>query len=167
MSHTNPEAAESTTSGERVSTPTPQELGQNASSTEDYARPSAPLSSHWGELVSSDGRTYYANHATKSTSWQRPDADAAGDGANDQAGLPPAWEELVDNDGRTYYANHESRTTTFERPEGRTGGDLPAGWEMLRTPQGVGYWADHNTRTVTWNDPREGGSGGSIIERVE
>ena len=113
----------------------------------------APLPPQWEQLATSDGITFYANHATRSTAWRRPEVNADEDGANAQAGLPAAWQELADGDGRTYFANHESRTTTFDRPEGRTG-ELPAGWEMLRTPQGVAYFADHNTRTATWVDPR-------------
>jgi hypothetical protein len=165
MSHTNSEAAEAPNTTDLLATHTPQDDSQNASSTEDRAKPSAPSSLHLEQLVSSDCRTYYANHATRGTSWQRTDAEAGGDGPNDSTDLPPAWKELVDSEGRTYYAHHVSRTT--KRTEGRTCGDLPARWEMLRTPQSVAYWADHNTRTVTWRDPREGGCGGSIIERVE
>lgn len=114
-----------------------------------------PLPRHWERLTASDGRPYYANHATRSTAWQIPVADInPRDAADSQTGLPAAWQALVDDRGRTYYANHQSHTTTFDRPEGISTGELPAGWEILRTLQGVGYFADHNTRTVTWEDPR-------------
>jgi len=114
----------------------------------------APLPPQWEQLTTSDGNTFYANHATRSTVWRRPEVEAGGDRVDTrQAGLPAAWQSLVDSDGRTYYANHESRTTTFDRPQGLAG-ELPVGWEMLRTPQGVAYFADHNTRTSTWDDPR-------------
>jgi hypothetical protein len=115
----------------------------------DGLQEQTPLPPRWEQLATSDGRTFYANHASRSTAWRRPDEA----GANTHAGLPAAWQALVDSDGRTYYANHESRTTTFDRPEGLAG-ELPAGWEMLRTPEGVAYFADHNTHTATWDDPR-------------
>jgi E3 ubiquitin-protein ligase NEDD4 len=130
-----------------------QEAHGNADPVRDSANPLTLLSPNWEELVSSDGTTYYANHATRSTTWTRPGAEEGGDGANIEASLPAGWQSMVDSEGRTYYANHESRTTTFDRPEGPTG-ELPAGWEVLRTPQGVAYFADHNTHTATWHDPR-------------
>lgn len=130
-----------------------QEPSGNATGAGDAATAQAPLPAHWEELVSRDGRTYYANHAARITAWQISDTETGEDGANTQPGLPAAWQAMVDSEGRTYYVNHESRTTTFDRPEGLTG-ELPGGWELLRTPQGVGYFADHNTRTVTWSDPR-------------
>jgi E3 ubiquitin-protein ligase NEDD4 len=129
----------------------------NASTTSNSQ---AALPPHWEELIDSDGRTYYANHATRTTSWRRPDSEAevtgrSEDSANAQASLnlPAAWQALVDSEGRTYFANHSTRTTTYDRPEGPTG-ELPQGWEMLRNTQGVAYFADHNTHTSTWEDPR-------------
>jgi hypothetical protein len=149
-----PNANQRRDSSELISTDGQQQAHTNAIPIRDSANPvQAPLSFHSEELMSSDGRTYYANHTTRTTAWRRPSSETGGDYANNQAGLPAAWEALVESDGRTYYANHESRTTTFDRPEGPTG-ELPAGWEMLRTPPGVAYLADHNTHTATWEDPR-------------
>jgi hypothetical protein len=159
MSLTNPDEAGDTNSAGLASRHGTQETDHNASSMGDGARTQAPLSLRWEELMSSDGRMYYADHATRTTSWRRADSGIAEDAPNTQAGLPPAWRALVDNDGRTYYAHHASKTTSFDRPEGRTDGDLQAGWEMLRNPQGVAYFAGHNTRIVTWSGPRENGSG--------
>jgi E3 ubiquitin-protein ligase NEDD4 len=129
------------------------ETDGNAGSVGYHAEQQAPLSSRCEELTNSDGSTFYANHATRTTTWRRPEVETDEDDANMREGLPAAWQALVDSDGKTYYANHESRTTTFDRPEDITG-ELPAGWEMLRTPQGVAYFADHNTHTATWDDPR-------------
>jgi E3 ubiquitin-protein ligase NEDD4 len=149
-----PNATQGTdSSGLTASTDGPQEAHGNADPVRDSANPQAPLSPHWEELVSSNGTTYYANHATRSTTWRRPGAEEGGDGANMQASLPAGWQAMVDSEGRTYYANHQSRITTFDRPDGPTG-ELPAGWEVLRTPQGIAYFADHNTHTATWDDPR-------------
>ncbi|KJX98382.1 hypothetical protein TI39_contig415g00011 [Zymoseptoria brevis] len=106
----------------------------------------SPLPPHWEELSNSEGRTYYANYATRTTSWQRPVHSP-------DSGLPVAWQELTDDEGQTYYANHALRATTLERPENPVG-ELPAGWEILRNAQGVACFADHNTHTATWNDPR-------------
>jgi hypothetical protein len=148
-----PEATQSINSSRSPSVRDSQGSNHNANPTTDTTNPQVPLPFHWEELTDNDGRTFYANHATRSTSWQRPNAD--GDNSNIQAGLPPAWQALVDGDGRTYYANHESKTTTCIRPEGLTG-ELPAGWELLCNPEGVAYFADHNTHFSTWRDPRDG-----------
>lgn len=155
MSQTHSDANQSTNSSRPPTMRASQEADHDATSVTFYTNTQAPVSSPWEALISSDGRTFYANHATRSTAWERPEPDRGGDGANTQARLPPAWQELVDGDGRTYYANHESRTTTFERPEGLTGsGELPPGWELSRNTQRVAYFSDHNTRTTTWFDPR-------------
>jgi E3 ubiquitin-protein ligase NEDD4 len=132
----------------------PQKAEHNASPTTDSTDPQA-LPSDWEELTYNDGRTFYANHATRSTSWQKPNAETGEDSSNIQEGLPPAWQALIDSEGKTYYANHGSNSTTFVRPEGLTG-KLPAGWEVLCNPEGVAYFADHNTRTSTWRDSRDG-----------
>jgi hypothetical protein len=154
MSQTRPDATRETDSSEPTSTNVSQEeANDNAGPARDMTTTQAPLPQHWEELKSSDGSTFYANHATRTTAWRRPAVEVGEDDAKTQAGLPAAWQELVDSDGKTYYANHESRTTTFDRPKSLTG-ELPAGWELLRTPQGVAYFADHNTHTVTWDDPR-------------
>ncbi|CAN0208347.1 unnamed protein product [Scytosiphon promiscuus] len=54
---------------------------------------SAPLPDFWSEEVDSKGRTYYSNHRTRETTWQRPAAPAA----PELPDLPPAY-------GRTAYA---------------------------------------------------------------
>lgn len=152
MSHTRPESDETHTN-RSASTRDSQEANRNADLRRGIAESQASSSPQWEELTTSDGSTFYANHATRTTAWQNPELTSGESGTSNQASLPVAWQELVDGDGRTYYANHESKTTTFDRPEGLTG-ELPAGWEILRTPQGVAYFADHNTRTTTWEDPR-------------
>lgn len=119
----------------------------------NHADPKPPLPSGWEELLTGDGKVYYANHVTKRTTWRKPEAQAEGNGENIHTGLPVAWEALVDDEGRTYYADHATRSTTYDKPESPQD-ELPAGWEVLRTPQGVAYYADHNTHTTTWDDPR-------------
>lgn len=117
------------------------------------------LPAGWQELVDHNGRSYYADHNTRTTTFQRPAPIADRTDARER--LPAGWQALVDDQGRTYYANHATRTTTFQRlsvggprPVRIPANDLPSGWEMMRNPQGVAYFVDHNTRTTTWNDPR-------------
>ena len=134
--------------------------GETAVESRGSTNLQAPLPPAWEELVTSDGRTYYANHVSRTTTYQRPGAQTGEDvggtrgPGNTQEELPPAWQQLVDSEGRTYYSDHNSRTTTFQRPEGGRTGELPVGWEIVRNEEGVAYFVDHNTRTTTFDDPR-------------
>lgn len=124
------------------------------------------------------GRVYYVDHTTRTTSWERPTA------------LPSGWESRLDPSGRVYYVDHNTRTTTWQRPSTnlinnlqqfrawRTGrqmdqmadrflypqaaemaandplGPLPTGWERRNTDDGRVYFVNHSSRTTQWDDPR-------------
>uniref|UniRef100_A0A4W3J1T1 E3 ubiquitin-protein ligase n=1 Tax=Callorhinchus milii TaxID=7868 RepID=A0A4W3J1T1_CALMI len=98
----------------------------------------------WEQRVLPNGRIYYVDHNTKTTTWERP--------------LPPGWEKRVDQRGRFYYVDHNTRTTTWQRPTAEMiqESPLPPGWEMKYTSEGVRYFVDHNTRSTTFKDPRTG-----------
>ncbi|KAL7979679.1 hypothetical protein Chor_004837 [Crotalus horridus] len=134
----------------------------------------------WEQRELPNGRVYYVDHNTKSTTWERP--------------LPPGWEKRVDPRGRYYFVDHNTRTTTWQRPTAEyvrtyeqwqsqrnqlqgamqqfsqrflyqsSGtaadndplGPLPSGWEK-RQDNGRVYYVNHNTRTTQWEDPRTQG----------
>ncbi|XP_007442035.1 NEDD4-like E3 ubiquitin-protein ligase WWP2 isoform X1 [Python bivittatus] len=134
----------------------------------------------WEQRELPNGRVYYVDHNTKSTTWERP--------------LPPGWEKRVDPRGRCYFVDHNTRTTTWQRPTAEyvrtyeqwqsqrnqlqgamqqfsqrflyqsSGtaadndplGPLPPGWEK-RQDNGRVYYVNHNTRTTQWEDPRTQG----------
>ncbi|XP_029008939.1 NEDD4-like E3 ubiquitin-protein ligase WWP2 isoform X1 [Betta splendens] len=138
------------------------------------------LPAGWEQRVLPQGRVYYVDHNTKTTTWERP--------------LPPGWEKRVDQRGRFYYVDHNTRTTTWQRPtaesvrnyqqwqtqrsqlqgamhqfsqrflykpsgslvENDPLGPLPSGWEK-RQDNGRVYYVNHNTRTTQWDDPRTQG----------
>ena len=58
----------------------------------------------WETKISPNGRTFYIDHNTRTTTWERPET------------LPPGWERRRDNRGRTYYIDHNTRTTTWQKP---------------------------------------------------
>ncbi|KAH8596365.1 ubiquitin ligase [Bisporella sp. PMI_857] len=134
------------------------------------------LPAGWERREDNLGRTYYVDHNTRSTSWNRPSAST---------------------DSRETQRNERDANTQVERqrhqnrtlPEDRTGanspnlqqpqqpnanaspaqsqtqihvsgattngtGELPPLWEQRHTPEGRPYFVDHNTRTTTWVDPR-------------
>jgi len=70
------------------------------------------LPNNWEEKI--DPRTnkpYYVNHATKETTWIRPQQQLQ------RQPLPPGWEERVDpNTGNKFYVNHNTRETTWKDP---------------------------------------------------
>ncbi|CAN0546150.1 unnamed protein product, partial [Ectocarpus sp. 12 AP-2014] len=92
----------------------------------------------WSAKTTSTGSVYYENHATKTTTWDRPKAPAAAAPSHSGAPvggasvgpysssgggvggveepLPPGWSEKTTSSGATYYENHATKTTTWERP---------------------------------------------------
>uniref|UniRef100_A0A8C0L1S7 E3 ubiquitin-protein ligase n=1 Tax=Canis lupus dingo TaxID=286419 RepID=A0A8C0L1S7_CANLU len=137
----------------------------------------------WEQRKDPHGRTYYVDHNTRTTTWERPQP------------LPPGWERRVDDRGRVYYVDHNTRTTTWQRPtmesvrnfeqwqsqrnqlqgamqqfnqrylysasmlaaENDPYGPLPPGWEKRVDSTDRVYFVNHNTKTTQWEDPRTQG----------
>lgn len=83
-----------------------------------------PLPLGWEERRTPEGRPYFVDHHTRTTTWTDPRRA----NQQNQLALP-----------RTANANL---------------GPLPSGWEMRLTSTGRVYFVDHNTRTTSWDDPR-------------
>jgi E3 ubiquitin-protein ligase NEDD4 len=129
------------------------------------------LPAGWERREDNLGRTYYVDHNTRSTSWQRPTGTSTAETQRTEREATTAVERQ----------RHQNRTL----PEDRTGanspslghrqessptasavsmlatgattagtGELPPLWEQRHTPEGRAYFVDHNTRTTTWVDPR-------------
>ncbi|XP_059901801.1 NEDD4-like E3 ubiquitin-protein ligase WWP1 isoform X2 [Gadus macrocephalus] len=137
----------------------------------------------WEQRKDPHGRTYYVDHNTRTTTWERPQP------------LPPGWERRVDDRGRIYYVDHNTRTTTWQRPtmesvrnfeqwqsqrsqlqgamhqfnqrylysasmmsaENDPLGPLPPGWERRVDSNDRVYFVNHSTKTTQWEDPRTQG----------
>uniref|UniRef100_A0A672H625 HECT-type E3 ubiquitin transferase n=1 Tax=Salarias fasciatus TaxID=181472 RepID=A0A672H625_SALFA len=142
---------------------------------------SDPLPPGWEQRKDPHGRTYYVDHNTRTTTWERPQ--------------PLPWERRVDDRGRIYYVDHNTRTTTWQRPtmesvrnfeqwqsqrsqlqgamhqfnqrylysasmmsaENDPLGPLPPGWERRVDSNDRVYFVNHNTKTTQWEDPRTQG----------
>jgi E3 ubiquitin-protein ligase NEDD4 len=129
------------------------------------------LPAGWERREDNLGRTYYVDHNTRSTSWQRP------------TGASTAETQRTEREATTAVERQRHQNRTL--PEDRTGanspslghrqdaspsasavsmlatgattagtGELPPLWEQRHTPEGRAYFVDHNTRTTTWVDPR-------------
>lgn len=144
--------------------------------------PNEPLPAGWEMRKDAQGRMYYVDHNTRTTTWERPQP------------LPLGWERRVDQRGRVYYVDHNTRTTTWQRPntdmvtnwhnwqewrnnrtmesmnrrflfpqstqpttENDPLGPLPEGWEKRADANGRVYFVNHKNRTTQWEDPRTQG----------
>ncbi|BFZ13158.1 hypothetical protein BsWGS_16197 [Bradybaena similaris] len=169
--------------------PRPSDITTNSSAattapttTAPVDAPLEPLPPGWEMRTDPHGRSYYVDHNTRTTTWERPQP------------LPRGWERRVDDRGRVYYVDHNTRTTTWQRPNteslsnyaswqewrgNRTleqfgqrflypqqqspaqdndpNGPLPAGWERRVDNNNRVYFVNHSNRTTQWEDPRTQG----------
>ena len=86
------------------------------------------LPSGWEQRFTNEGRPYFVDHNTRTTTW-----------------VDPRRQQYI----RTFGAN----TTIQQQPVSQLG-PLPSGWEMRLTNTARVYFVDHNTKTTTWDDPR-------------
>ncbi|GAA5802989.1 hypothetical protein HPULCUR_008464 [Helicostylum pulchrum] len=91
---------------------------------------SGPLPPGWEMRTNPEGRSYFVDHNTRTTTWVDPRRqqyiNTIGPGSNLQVQVQPVSQL----------------------------GPLPSGWEMRLTSTGRVYFVDHNTKTTTWDDPR-------------
>lgn len=66
----------------------------------------------WTVHCTREGRLYYCNHASQTSSWLPPLENWDSGGAS----LPYGWEAATDKDGKQYFINHLNKTTTYEDP---------------------------------------------------
>uniref|UniRef100_A0A672H679 E3 ubiquitin-protein ligase n=1 Tax=Salarias fasciatus TaxID=181472 RepID=A0A672H679_SALFA len=181
-------AESSTAAAAAASAATAATAAAAASSTFSSPTQAAPATNatpslSWEQRKDPHGRTYYVDHNTRTTTWERPQP------------LPPGWERRVDDRGRIYYVDHNTRTTTWQRPtmesvrnfeqwqsqrsqlqgamhqfnqrylysasmmsaENDPLGPLPPGWERRVDSNDRVYFVNHNTKTTQWEDPRTQG----------
>ncbi|THH19669.1 hypothetical protein EUX98_g8726 [Antrodiella citrinella] len=133
-----------------------------------------PLPGGWERRIDPLGRTYYVDHNTRSTTWNRPSASQtvntnAQDGETNAARDQHNRRILADDMLEANNSGNVTRAPSTAPPAANTAaaavmasgnvttsgaGPLPAGWEERYTPEGRPYYVDHNTRTTTWVDPR-------------
>jgi WW domain len=68
------------------------------------------LPSDWEAGQTPDGRIYYVDYNTRSTTWVPPSINPS------NHDLPPGWVVRQTPDGRTYYIDHHMQRTTWTRP---------------------------------------------------
>ncbi|KAG8858513.1 hypothetical protein FRB96_005184 [Tulasnella sp. 330] len=144
---------------------------RNFAATEDQQ---GPLPQGWERRVDHLGRTYYVDHNSRTTTWNRPSTSAAVNNSDQQAETDTARaghnrrilaDDLLDSQ-QPPSINRTASATPATAGAGPVNvgpgasqttpgvGSLPPGWEERHTPEGRPYYVDHNTRTTTWVDPR-------------
>ena len=92
------------------------------------------LPAGWEQRHTPEGRTYFVDHNTRTTTW-----------------VDPRRQQYI----RMYGPPKAGGTnaTIQQQPVSQLG-PLPSGWEMRLTTTARVYFVDHNTKTTTWDDPR-------------
>lgn len=92
---------------------------------------SGELPSGWEQRHTPEGRAYFVDHNTRTTTW-----------------VDPRRQQYI-----RMYGNNAAGSTIQQQPVSQLG-PLPSGWEMRLTNTARVYFVDHNTKTTTWDDPR-------------
>ncbi|KAK2737752.1 hypothetical protein FQN57_007399 [Myotisia sp. PD_48] len=93
------------------------------------------LPSGWEQRYTPEGRVYFVDHNTRTTTW-----------------VDPRRQQYI----RLYGPPTSTTGITSQiaqQPVSQLGA-LPSGWEMRLTNTARVYFVDHNTKTTTWDDPR-------------
>lgn len=85
----------------------------------------------WEERYTPEGRPYYVDHNTRTTTW-----------------VDPRRQTIIRVMGPNGQGSALQPQTISQL------GPLPSGWEMRLTNTARVYFVDHNTKTTTWDDPR-------------
>ncbi|TFK61394.1 HECT-domain-containing protein [Pluteus cervinus] len=109
-----------------------------------------PLPAGWERRTDPQGRTYYVDHNTRSTSWHRPVLQQPAARPAPPPHTPP---RPVESPTATQQAPPPAASSPAQ-PGSYADIPLPLGWEERRTSEGRPYFVDHHTRTTTWMDPR-------------
>lgn len=88
------------------------------------------LPAGWEQRHTPEGRAYFVDHNTRTTTW-----------------VDPRRQQYI----RMYGQN--ANNAIQQQPVSQLG-PLPSGWEMRLTNTARVYFVDHNTKTTTWDDPR-------------
>ena len=92
---------------------------------------SGELPAGWEQRHTPEGRAYFVDHNTRTTTW-----------------VDPRRQQYI-----RMYGQNATNQTIQQQPVSQLG-PLPSGWEMRLTNTARVYFVDHNTKTTTWDDPR-------------
>ncbi|WPH00921.1 HECT-domain-containing protein [Acrodontium crateriforme] len=93
------------------------------------------LPAGWEQRHTPEGRAYFVDHNTRTTTW-----------------VDPRRQQYIRMYGQN--ATGGGNNSTIQQQPVSQLGPLPSGWEMRLTNTARVYFVDHNTKTTTWDDPR-------------
>ncbi|XP_041795814.1 pleckstrin homology domain-containing family A member 7-like isoform X4 [Chelmon rostratus] len=96
------------------------------------------LPEHWSYGVCGDGRVFFINDETRTTTWLHPrSGEPVNSGHMIRSDLPRGWEEGFTDEGASFFINHNQRTTAFRHPV--TGQISPENLDFIlqEQPQGA------------------------------
>lgn len=94
-----------------------------------------PLPAGWEQRFTPEGRAYFVDHSTRTTTWLDP--------------------RRLQRPGSTINTGQAAnQLAVAQQQAANTLGPLPSGWEMRVTNTGRIYFVDHTTKITTWDDPR-------------
>ncbi|XP_063053717.1 pleckstrin homology domain-containing family A member 7-like isoform X3 [Engraulis encrasicolus] len=75
------------------------------------------LPEHWSYGVCKDGRVFFIDDETRTTTWLHPrTSEPVNSGHMIRSDLPRGWEEGFAPEGASYFINHNQRSTTYWHP---------------------------------------------------
>ncbi|BEI87577.1 uncharacterized protein CcaverHIS019_0102950 [Cutaneotrichosporon cavernicola] len=119
------------TDGSHTPNSAQQQFGQGIPVNQQTTVGSGPLPAGWEQRFTPEGRPYFVDHNTRTTTW-----------------VDPRRQQLL----RVIAPNQPGMTVQPQTVSQL--GPLPSGWEMRLTSTARVYFVDHNTKTTTWDDPR-------------
>ncbi|KAI0170873.1 HECT-domain-containing protein [Pestalotiopsis sp. NC0098] len=162
-----------------INSSTQQQQPRATSQMSPFEDAQGRLPAGWERREDNLGRTYYVDHNTRTTSWNRPTQASTGENRGEREAATQVERQRHQNRTLPEDRTGTSSPTLQQQPPqpptaaaaaaaaqganstmmhtGATtpgSGELPPGWEQRWTPEGRPYFVDHNTRTTTWVDPR-------------
>ncbi|XP_058500459.1 pleckstrin homology domain-containing family A member 7-like isoform X12 [Solea solea] len=96
------------------------------------------LPEHWSYGVCRDGRVFFINDETRTTTWLHPrSGEPVNSGHMIRSDLPPGWEEGFTDEGASFFINHNQRATAFHHPVTRQFSPENLDFLLQEQPQGA------------------------------
>lgn len=111
-----PEQAQRPTNADKDITDTDSNQHDDAHDMAESADARGGLPTGWEELVDHQGRTYYADHVNRTTTFERPTVGGPRTLRLTTDDLPAGWEMMRNPQGVAYFVDHNTRTTTWNDP---------------------------------------------------
>ncbi|PVF96706.1 HECT-domain-containing protein [Serendipita vermifera] len=120
------------------------------------ADPLGPLPAGWQRLIAPNGRAYFADSNSRTTTWEDPRLRRSNSTGPSASASAQSRLNVGAQLGRSSSAQSTAGSATSSTPapaqavlaNANNTDPLPSGWEMKLTPQGKVYF------TTTWEDPR-------------